>query len=180
LAWRYSVRERINSTYDDLDGALCFPRPSPTDETIKRAAAKAGIIRLPTREDFIGYEKAFPNFDRRAPTWIERSMDIPIDRAMEIKIFGEQIQIKHTEILSAKLKELYALWLRIFAQSPGWDALNMKKKIMLAQRLFREVADYGSVEEVKRSKSWTPSQTLVSESGLNIGLSPIVLDWSHS
>jgi hypothetical protein len=167
IAWRYSIRERIKSTYDDPDGELCFPRHSPTDETIRRASAKAGILYYTTREDFTGYEEPLPDFERKSPTWIERSMHIPIDFAMETKVFGEEISIKHAETLSDKLAELYALWLRIFTQSLGWNTLNTDEKISLAQRLQNEIAKYAGVDEGKRSRNWVPSQELISGLGLD-------------
>ena len=167
IAWRYAMRERIKGSYDDLDMELCFPRYSSIDSSLRRAAAKAGILHYLTREDFTPYEEPLPDFERKSPTWIERSMHIPLDEAMEIKIFGEKTEIEHQEELSDELKELYALWLRIFSKSPGWDSLNTNEKINQAKRLRSELAGYASIVEGEKSKNWVPSHNLLLGLGLD-------------
>jgi len=160
-AWRYSVRERIETAYDELDMDLCFPRYSPTGDNKKRAAAKVGITHYVTREDFELTDEPRPDFNLKSPTWIERSMHIPLDQAMEIKVLGHEIE--HIEELPDDLKELYALWLRYCAQSPNWETLDQPARMTLAQALRREVAEYGTMDESERNRHWEPSSGLISK-----------------
>ena len=161
VAWRYSVRERIKAAYDELDMDLCFPRYSPTGDNKKNAAAKVGITRRVSIEDMQLLEEPVPDFDLKSPMWIERAMQIPLDKAIERKILGYEIE--HVEELPDDLKELYALWLRYCAQLQYWETLDQDAKIMLAQGLHREVADYGKVDEDERNRDWEPSHKLLSK-----------------
>jgi hypothetical protein len=162
-AWRYSVRERIKALYQDLDMDLCFPRHSTDNADKKYAASKAGIIHYLTREDLELIEEPSLNFDLKNPTWIERAMHIPLDKAMEIKVLGEPVD--HTKELSDSNRELYAIWLRYCAQSSKWDELEYEMKVKLSRQLHMEVAEYGNLGEI--SIRWEPSPEIFDKLELN-------------